>query len=231
MAIISSECLWDTFDAYLFDVDGTLIHCTDATHYFAFCDVLKMISGSDLTLEGITAHGNVDNGILRDAFTLAGVSEEAWRPRLQEIHAHMGDFVEARQQELCTTVLPRVHVLLEHLRVRGAKLCLATGNIERIGRLKLLRAGLLELFDIGGWSDRFEYRSDVFRSAVAMVREQYGIATSICVVGDTPMDIKAAHDNSLPVIAVATGIYSFEQLRAEQPEFCLRTFGDLLNEP
>lgn len=41
---------WDSFDAYLFDIDGTLINCTDATHYFAFCDVLKTISGRELTL-------------------------------------------------------------------------------------------------------------------------------------------------------------------------------------
>lgn len=227
---ISSGCAWDAFDAYLFDIDGTLVHCTDATHYFAFCHVLKMISGKNLTLEGVTAHGNVDNGILRDALTRAGVREEVWRPRLREIHAHMGDFVEARQHELCATVLPRVHALLEHLKGRGAKLGLATGNLERIGKLKLFRAGLLEFFDFGGWSDRYEYRSDVFRSAVAMLHEHYGMATSICVVGDTPMDINAAHDNGLPVMAVATGIYSFELLKAAQPEFCLHTFADLFNE-
>ena len=29
---------WDDFDAYLFDVDGTLLNCRDAVHYFAFCD-------------------------------------------------------------------------------------------------------------------------------------------------------------------------------------------------
>ncbi len=31
---------WDAYDAYLFDIDGTLMNCTDAVHYFAFCEAL-----------------------------------------------------------------------------------------------------------------------------------------------------------------------------------------------
>ena len=62
---------WDAFDAYLFDIDGTLINCKDAVHYFAFCAALKSLSGRNLNLDGVTAHGNTDVGILRDALMLA----------------------------------------------------------------------------------------------------------------------------------------------------------------
>ncbi len=219
---------WDAFDAYLFDIDGTLIDCRDATHYFAFCDALKMLSGKELTLEGVTAHGNVDNGILRDALQRAGVSGDTWRERLPETHERMARFVEARRDEVCATVLPRVPELLTHLRAKGALLAVATGNLERIGRLKLQRAELLNYFDFGGWSDAHEYRADVFRAAVAKARERCGATGQICVVGDTPADIAAAHQNGLPVIAVSTGTYSFEQLRAEQPELCLHSFAELV---
>ncbi len=218
---------WDEFEVYLFDIDGTLIHCTDAVHYFAFCDALKTLSGRELTLDGVIAHGNVDAGILRDALKLAGVSEETWRPRLAEISAAMGAFVEERKSELRTTVLPHVPEVLEHLHSRGAKLGVATGNLERIGRLKLESAGLLQYFDFGGWSDGHESRKDVFRAAILKARALYGTNSAMCIVGDTPADVAAAHANDLPVIAVATGVYTMDQLRQGLPEWCVASFQDL----
>jgi phosphoglycolate phosphatase-like HAD superfamily hydrolase len=218
---------WDTFDAYLFDIDGTLIQCTDATHYFAFSHALKMLSGRELTIEGVTAHGNTDIGIVRDAFALAGIPENQWRPHVGAIRRHLGDFVETRKADLCTITLPKVREVLEHLQGKGAKLAVATGNLERIGKLKLERSGLLDYFQFGGWSDAHEYRSDVFRAAIVQARELWGGAAALCVVGDTPADILAAHDHDVPVIAVATGIYTFEQLMQERPEMCLHSLEEL----
>jgi phosphoglycolate phosphatase len=218
---------WDAFDAYLFDIDGTLLHCTDAVHYFAFCDALKYISGKPLTLEGVVAHGNTDVGILRDALALANVPEAHWRPMLPQVRDAMCRFVETRKTDLCTTLLPRVRDVLEHLRARGAVLGVATGNLQGIGKLKLQRAGLVDLFDFGSWSDVFEYRADVFQAAVEQARVLAGKAASVCAIGDTPSDISAARNNGLHVIAVATGIYSFDQLQIELPDICLHSFEGL----
>jgi phosphoglycolate phosphatase-like HAD superfamily hydrolase len=218
---------WDDFDAYLFDIDGTLITCTDATHYFAFCHALKLLSGRDLTLEGVVAHGNVDVGILRDALARAKVPESEWRPRLQDAQAAMGDFVYQRRGELCPDILPEVRSVLEHLRAKGAKLGVATGNLERIGQLKLERAGLWQYFDFGGWSDAHENRSDVFGAALRKAKRLSSEQSAVCVLGDTPYDVRAAHDKELPVIAVATGIYSYEELRETNPEMLLRSFAEL----
>lgn len=220
---------WDSFDAYLFDIDGTLIHCADATHYFAFCHALKLLSGRELNLDGVTAHGNTDVGILRDALVRAGMHDDAWRARLPEAMVAMGDFVAAREAELCMEVLPEVRALLAYLRGRGATLGVATGNLQRIGRLKLERAGLWQAFDFGGWSDAYEYRADVFRAAVAQARALCGARASVCVLGDTPADVRAAHENQVPVIAVATGVYTYEQLRAERPEMLLHSFAELMD--
>jgi phosphoglycolate phosphatase-like HAD superfamily hydrolase len=48
------------------------------------------------------------------------------------------------------------------------------------------------------------------------------------VVGDTPRDIEAAHSNFLPVIAVATGRCSFDELLEHKPEACVSSLADLL---
>ncbi len=75
-----SDAEWDTFDSYLFDIDGTLLECRDAVHYFAFLECLRDISGQELTLEGVPVHGSTDPKIIADALRLAGVPEESWRP-------------------------------------------------------------------------------------------------------------------------------------------------------
>ena len=225
---MSARRAWDAYDAYLFDIDGTLLHCTDAVHYFAFCDALTAIAGRPMNLDGVTAHGNVDNGILRDALVLAGIAEEAWRPQLQAARASMRRQVEANKADLCAEPTPGAAEMLQHLHARGSKLGVATGNLEAIGRLKLAHCGLLHHFDFGGWSDEYETRADVFANALVKARQAAGERAAVCVVGDTPADVQAARANGLDVIAVATGTYTFEQLQKEAPTLCIASFMELL---
>jgi len=90
------------------------------------------------------------------------------------------------------------------------------------------RAGLRERFRFGGFSDRFPVRSELIGDATKKARELAGSEATECVVGDTQRDIEAAHANGLPVIAVATGHFSFEQLMEHKPEVCATTLADLL---
>jgi phosphoglycolate phosphatase len=219
---------WDTFDAYLFDIDGTLIHCTDAVHYFAFCSVLSFVAGKPINLDGVVTHGNTDVGILRDALALAGVPDDRWRVQLPEMRNMMCSLVNEKRQKICVNVLPQVRRVLEHLSERGAKLGVATGNLEEIGKRKLEAAQILEMFQFGGWSDAFEHRSDVFRAAGEIARFHAGPRAAIVAVGDTPADVQAARRNGLEVIAVASGIYNFEELQVERPELCIRSFEELM---
>lgn len=222
---------WDAFDAYLFDIDGTLLHCRDAVHYFAFCRALSSVAGRPLNLDGVTAHGNTDVGILRDAFARAAIPEEHWRPHLPALREAMCLYVEQNRPQLCVDVLPGVREVLRHLRARGATVCVATGNLERIGRQKLTAAGLFDFFHRGFWSDRFEDRAEIFRHALARLRADANSHAAVLILGDTPADIRAARANQAPVVAVATGTYSFECLQVEKPSLCLRSFADLLELP
>src|SRR5579875_309750 len=220
---------WDAFDAYLFDIDGTLLNCLDAVHYFAFCDALSTVAGRPLNLDGVTAHGNTDEGILRDAFALAQVDEAQWRGRMADMRAQIGAQVEANRDVMRIEVLPGTRRVLEHLRGKGSILSTATGNLARVGETKLDACGLRGLFHHGGYSDGCETRTDVFRRALARVRQELGPDAAVCVVGDTPADVRSAHDNGLEVIAVATGIFSREILEAELPELCIDSLEDLFD--
>src|ERR1700692_3966052 len=70
---------WRDFDAYLFDIDGTLLNSRDAVHYHAFLSALLHLSGRALNLEGVTVQGSTDPLILLDALVLAGLAEAAVR--------------------------------------------------------------------------------------------------------------------------------------------------------
>lgn len=221
---------WDAYDVYLFDVDGTLLHCRDAVHYFAFCETLHMLSGRALNLDGVVAHGNTDIGILRDALHLAGVPEAVWRPRLPEARFRLCEHVQRQKSELRVEVLPYVLETLKYLHHKGALLGVATGNLQKIGQAKLSACDLLRYFDFGAYSDEFEFRKDVFAAALRHAHSLAGGQATVCVVGDTPLDVQAAHANGLPVIAVATGVFSKEQLLAESPDICIASFAELLPE-
>lgn len=218
---------WDEFDAYLFDIDGTLLHCTDAVHYFAFCDVLSSVAGRPINLDGVVAHGNTDTGILRDAFASAGIPEGHWRPQLPQLRERLCLHVEQQKGSLCVNILPQVREVLSHLQRRGALLSIATGNLERIGKSKLATAGILDLFDMATWSDAFEHRIDVFYEAVKQIRSSTHKCATILAIGDTPADIDAARANGLPAIAVATGAYTYTQLAMHKPSLCIQSLADL----
>lgn len=218
---------WDTYDTYLFDIDGTLLHCEDAVHYFGFCEALTTIAGRPLNLDGVVTQGNVDIGILRDAFALAQIPEAAWRPHLAEIRDALCSYVEAHASELRITVFPGVPQTLLSLRARGATIGVATGNLERIGWAKLRHCGLQPYFHFGGFSDLYETRAQVFAGALSQATALKPSA-KVCVLGDTPADVLAARANGLDVIAVATGTHSYQVLQATRPDRLIRSFEELL---
>jgi phosphoglycolate phosphatase-like HAD superfamily hydrolase len=218
---------WDRYDAYLFDIDGTLLNCIDATHYLAFCDSLTHLAGRPLDLDGVVAHGNTDIGILRDALIRNGIDDASWRNQLAEARERMCRFMAARERDLCAEVLPGVRKVLAYLSARRTVLGVASGNLREIGWMKLKHCGLAEFFSFGGFSDLYEYRRDVFRGALEEAQRRTRPDASVCVVGDTPADVQAAYENGMDSIAVATGIYSFERLAAASPSLCVHSLTEL----
>lgn len=219
---------WDDCDAYLFDIDGTLLRAHGGVHQDAFSSSVLAVMGHPLSIDGVPLHGSTDTGILRDAFRLSAIPDDVWQPRLEEILQRMRNTVSEQRERMSVTVLPGVLSMLAYLKSRGKLLGLATGNLEQIGWLKVEVAGLREWFRFGGFSDLHALRSDMIANALAAGRLLAGAKASVCVVGDTPSDIAAAKANSLPTIAVATGIYSYDALLRHHPEVCTSTLEALL---
>jgi phosphoglycolate phosphatase-like HAD superfamily hydrolase len=219
---------WDAQDAYLFDIDGTLLRSRDRVHVDSFASSVHRVTGFEITLAGILLHGSTDTAILREACHQAGVPPDLLEARTEAILEAMRHAVIERRHELDLVRMPGVEQALDHLARRGALLGVATGNLEVIGWIKVEEAGLRQWFRFGGFSDHFPIRAELIGQAASKARELAGGGASICVVGDTPKDIEAARANFLSVIAVATGKYSFDELVAFQPEVCATSLTDLL---
>lgn len=218
---------WDGQDAYLFDIDGTLLRSRDRVHYESFAASVQRITGFEVTLAGIQTAGSTDTAILREACHQANVPAAELEKHIDAILDAMCAGVAQRRHEMRLVLMPGVEETLRHLAARGALLGVATGNLEMIGWIKIEQVGLREWFRFGGFSDRFPVRSELIAQAAKKARELSGSGARICVVGDTPRDIEAARANSLPVIAVATGHFSFDELLAHHPEACATSLADL----
>jgi phosphoglycolate phosphatase-like HAD superfamily hydrolase len=225
---IESDFVWDGQEAYLFDIDGTLMRSRDRVHYESVAASVHRVTGFEITLAGVLIHGSTDTAILREACRQAGIPDDVLEGHYDAILEAMRDSVAERRHELDPELTPGIEEVLRHLAQKGALLGVASGNLEAIGWIKIEKAGLREWFRFGGFSDHFPIRAELIGRAAHMARELAGKGARICVVGDTPRDIEAARANFLSVIAVATGKHSFDDLLSFQPEACVSSLKDLL---
>lgn len=219
---------WATADAYLFDIDGTLLNGRDMVQYLAFRHAVREIFNLDCTIDGVFVHGNTDIGILRAVLRREGIGDETIDTNLTRLVSAMCDEVRRNAADIRVDICPSIPGLLARLRDAGKVLGVASGNLETIGWAKLESAGLREFFSFGAFSDRQEFREDIFRAGIAQARAIAGKNASVMVVGDTPSDIDAARKAGVPVVSVATGRFTVEQLSALNPDLCVSCCTDLL---
>lgn len=226
---VRSDFDWRAADAYLFDIDGTLLNSRDAVHYHAFHRAVEHFFGLTLRLDGIPVHGNTDVGILRAYLEAAHLPESEWRARVPEVTDFMCAEVERNRADLRPEVCPAIVNILNQLRSYGKLLGVASGNLEPIGWAKLEKCGLRDYFSFGAFSGEREKRDEIIAHGISQAKILRGPDTSVYVVGDTPADIASAHANHTKVIATATGIYGFEELLQHNPDACVTCCEDLLS--
>jgi phosphoglycolate phosphatase len=230
-AVVRSGFIWHAADAYLFDIDGTLLNSRDAVHYFSFRNAVHKVLAMDVSIDGVPVHGNTDMGIMRAVLSRAGLDKTTIERHTPEIFQQMIAEVNLNQDALRPEPCPSITELIERLHQSGKLLGIVSGNLEPIGWLKLEKAGLRSRFQFGAFSYPLELRADIFRFGLEQATSRLGTKATACVVGDTPADVAAARAVGLQVIAMATGIYSFAELLSCRPDACLACGTDLLALP
>ena len=215
-------------DAYVFDIDGTLLVTQDLVHWNALHQAMIEAYGVDTTIEGIPYHGMTDLSILRAALDRAGVRDGAFEARLPKALEIVCREVEANRTQIAPALCDGIPAVLQELRRQGKLLGVASGNLETVGWHKIEAAGLRDHFSFGFFSDRCERRAAIFQNAVEYARMRLGVNASVCFVGDTPSDIHAAREIGAAIVAVASGTFSVTDLTACSPDLCLSHCGEVM---
>jgi phosphoglycolate phosphatase len=219
---------WRDAHCFLFDIDGTLLNTRDGVQYHAFSHAFREVWKIEETIDGVPWHGNTDIGIIRGVAARAGIAEDALA--LDALCRVMSEEIARTRERLKPTACPAIPTLVGELRAEGKLLGVATGNIEAIGWAKLENCGLRDYFAFGAFSARgCETREAIFERAVTLAHRhlQDFAPPLIHVVGDTPSDIRAARAVGLPIIAVATGKFGYEDLLSHAPDMLLGCWGDI----
>lgn len=204
----------------LFDIDGTLVRRAGPHHREALVKAVRKATGLETTTEGVPVQGMLDRDILTEMLRAAGASPAFIRRHMPAIVDHAQRIYVRTCPDLRMKICPGARMLLYKLSRRDIATGLVTGNLTRIGWMKMRRAGLKDYLRFGAFAEMASDRAGLVRIAIREARRQGWIdkTTPISLVGDHPNDIRAAKANHVRSIAVATGLVNAEELATHSPD-------------
>jgi phosphoglycolate phosphatase len=214
----------------LFDIDGTLV-LTGRAGMRAMNRACEDFVRSDNAMAGVTFAGRTDWSILDDILRNHGHTLDELR--LDELRqryvTHLAEEIQLPGHG-AKEVMPGIRELLDALQRRDdVRLGLLTGNFLEGARIKLEYFDLWKYFPWGAFGGDAASRNDLVPIAVSRARA-FGIddvpASNVIVVGDTPNDIECALVADAVPVAVATGSYTPEQLRAAGADIVFSDLSD-----
>jgi phosphoglycolate phosphatase len=205
----------------LFDIDGTLLLKASRDHAEALYAALEEVHGvTDPAAAGVSPAGRTDGEIARSILLQSGVSARRIDARADAVReVTCREYAERCPLDLTAHVAPGVVSMLESVLGReGVRLALLTGNFEPVARLKVRRAGLGDYFEDGQGGFGSDHEDRAALPAIARRRAGRDADTwpreRTLIIGDTPNDIACARADGVRCLAVATGPFKADALRA-----------------
>lgn len=199
----------------LFDIDQTLIFTAGAGMR---CMARAIVEVTGTSLDGIQVHpdGKTDPAILHEILSTCGRPSASIESEIWSRYArHLQEELSCTDDRRC--MKPGVAALLGALQQDGrAHLGLLTGNLETTARIKLAAFDLNRYFPIGAFGSDSAERTALGPVALRRAEAHWGCAfpsSAIWVIGDTTLDVLAAHAFGARALGVATGRTSIETLR------------------
>lgn len=214
----------------LFDIDGTLV-LTGGAGGRAMVQAFADVFGQKNRLESFSMAGRTDAWIVSQMAADHGLTYDA--DMFRRFH---DTYLRHLQREIQQPgprkgILPGVRPVLDALALRGdAHLALLTGNFERGAQIKLEYFDLWRYFQSGAFGDQTHDRNSLLATAMDRVRTAGGPSvkpSDVVIVGDTPLDIAVAVAGGARSLAVATGSYDIDSLRASGADAVLEDLNDV----
>ena len=214
----------------LFDIDGTLV-LTGGAGGRAMARAFEDVFGLQHGLASISMAGRTD------AWIVAQMAANHGLPWTHDVSERFHDaYISHLTAEIHKPgpqkgILPGVRAVLDALAAHSAAhLALLTGNFERGAQIKLEYFDLWHYFGAGAFGDRTHDRNSLLETALARVAAAGGpsiTAAETVVVGDTPLDVAVAVAGGARSLAVATGSYDVEALRASGADVVVEDLMDV----
>jgi phosphoglycolate phosphatase len=218
----------------LWDIDGTLVQAGEVGRDI-FSEAFAAVVGrepDEAAARMLAMAGRTDLEIALEFLANHEVDEgERHLPAFTEALVAALATKEARIREL-GRALPGAEAALAALGdVPGVVQSLLTGNVQPNALVKLAAFGLDRYldFEVGGFGSDHRHRPSLVGVARGKARRKYGAGfdgAATVLVGDTPLDVAAGRDGGARVVAVATGPYGVEELRAAGADAVLADLRD-----
>lgn len=213
----------------LFDVDLTLINSGGAGRK-AMMRAFEELFGGSNGLKKVSFAGRTDVAILKDGLKQRGVAWSSERER-QFKQRYLGYLqTEIEKPSASKHMEPGIPELLPQLHDRDdVTLALLTGNWREGAQIKLQHFKLLHFFRFGAFADDSEFRENLPGVAYQRFRDMFDLEISphdVYVIGDTPRDVACARPFGAKSIAVATGLFSYGELKDARPDHLFRDLSD-----
>ena len=191
----------------LWDIDGTLIYNRQDAGSI-YLDAIEFATGVRPTRRVTSPHGMTEGQLVREILAvnvLDPASVDAVMARVDVLAQ------QHHEQGLVREPAAGVTGALEAVEARGWTNGLLTGNGPLRAKYKLLAAGIdFDRFDLE--HSYFGHESPTRHDLTAAARRALGERDAV-IIGDTPADGLAADSAGIPFIAVATGVYTVEELQ------------------
>ena len=211
---------------FVWDIDGTLIHCGSCGRE-ALNDTFRELFNVGNAFKHAKLGGKTDSVVLEEIFRQYNISEEK-KPLILETYGIA--LKKSLDSYKNNRVLPGIKNILEFSKTnKNIYNTIATSNFEIGARIKLDVHGLNPYFLTGGFGDTAKEKWQSAIQAVKDTEKLYEIEfekENIYIIGDTWYDIECAKKLGVKSIAVATGWVSYEDLKACDSDFL---FKDLEN--
>src|SRR5688500_3925626 len=205
----------DTHRILLFDIDGTLVS-TGGAGAVAWKQAFEELHGIPADIGEFTDAGMTDPDVGARTFEAVIGREPTPHERAQLVQRRLEHLPEAVAASEGYRVRPGVPERLRQLSRDGHLLGIITGNGDGAAHIKLARGDLNRWFTSGAYASAGLDRAGIVRQAVQRGEAMLGRDvpnTEIYVVGDTPLDVQAAHAAGCTAIGVATGHFDAAALR------------------